>query len=153
MYKKILLPTDGSENSKKANKHALWIADKSDADIIVLYVVEPHYSRIAVLPISTLPTPDENFYEEIRTEGKQIIENFKQELEDIRCEGKCKNVNLKTQIKEGKAYIEILKVVEEENIDLVVMGASGKHGLDRFVLGSVTERVVRATKNPVMVVP
>jgi nucleotide-binding universal stress UspA family protein len=153
MYKKILLPTDGSENSKKANKHALWIADKSDADIIVLYVVEPHYSRIAVLPISTLPTPDENFYEEIRTEGKQIIENFKQELEDIRCEGKCKNVNLKTQIKEGKAYIEILKVLEEENIDLVVMGASGKHGLDRFVLGSVTEKVVRATKNPVMVVP
>jgi nucleotide-binding universal stress UspA family protein len=153
MYKKILIPTDGSENSKRANKHALWIADKSGADIIVLYVVDPHYPRIAVLPISTLPTPDEHFFEEIRTEGKEIIEDFKQELEDIRCEGKCKNVNLKTLIREGNAYIEILKVVEEENIELVVMGASGKHGLDRFVLGSVTERVVRASKKPVMVVP
>jgi len=77
MYNKILLPTDGSENSKKANKHALWIADKSNADIIVLYVIEPHFPRVeTTLPISTLPTPDEYFYEEIRTEGKQIIKDF-----------------------------------------------------------------------------
>ncbi len=154
MYKKILFPTDGSENSKRANKHVLWIADKSGADIILLYVVDPHFPRLATtLPISTLPTPDENFYQEIRTEGKQIIEDFKQELEDNQCKGKCKNVNLKTQIKEGKPYIEILKVIEEENIDLVVMGASGRHGLDRFVLGSVTERVIREAQKPVLVAP
>jgi len=154
MYNKILFPTDGSENSKKANKHALWIADKSNADIIVLYVIEPHFPHIeTTLPISTLPTPDEYFYEEIRTEGKEIIENFKQELEDIRCKGVCKDVKLESLIKEGKPSMEILKVLEEKNIDLVVMGASGRHGLDRFMLGTVTERVVREAKTPVMVVP
>jgi nucleotide-binding universal stress UspA family protein len=152
MYNKILLPTDGSENSKKANRHALWIADKTNAEIVILYVVEPHFPRIATsLPISTLPTPNEYFYEEIRTEGKQIIDGFKQELEDAKCKGKCIDVKLKTIIKEGKPSIEILKVINEENIDLVVIGASGRHGLDRFVLGSVTERVVREAKKPVLI--
>ena len=154
MYKKILLPTDGSENSKRANKHALWIADKSNADILVLYVIEPHFPRLeTTLPISTLPTPDEQFYEEIRMEGKQIIDNFKQELDDLQCKGICKNVNLKTLIVEGKPSNEIINITNEENIDLIIMGASGRHGLDRFVLGSVTERVVREAKIPVMVTP
>ena len=154
MYNKILLPTDGSENSKRANKHALWIADKSDADIVVLYVIEPHFPEVATtLPLSTLPTPDEQFYNEIRKEGHQIIDNFKQELEDIQCKGKCKNVILKTMIKEGKPSNEIIRILDEEDIDLVVMGASGRHGLDRFMLGSVTEHVIRQAKKPIMVTP
>ena len=154
MYKKILLPTDGSENSKRANKHALWIADKSDANIVIMYVIEPHFPELATgLPLSTLPTPNEQFYEEIRNEGKQIIENFKQDLEDVQCKGICKNTNLKTIIIEGKPSNEIVNVLNKENIDLVVMGASGRHGLDRFVIGSVTERVVRNAKKPVMVIP
>jgi nucleotide-binding universal stress UspA family protein len=154
MYKKILLPTDGSENSKRANKHALWIADKSNADIVIMYVIEPHFPELATgLPLSTLPTPDERFYEEIRNEGKQIIENFKQELEDVQCKGICKNTNLKSIITEGKPSNEIVNILDKENIELVVMGASGRHGLDRFVIGSVTERVVRNAKKPVMVIP
>ena len=154
MYNKILLPTDGSENSKRANKHALWIADKSDADIVLIYVIEPHFPELATgLPLLTLPTPDEGFYEEIRNEGKQIIENFKQEFEDIQCKGMCKNTNLKTIITEGKPSNEIVKILDEKNFDLVVMGASGRHGLDRFIVGSVTERVVRNARKPVMVIP
>jgi nucleotide-binding universal stress UspA family protein len=154
MYNKILLPTDGSRNSKRANKHALWIADKSNADIVVLYVIDPHFPEVATtLPLSTLPTPDEQFYEEIRKEGNQIINDFKQELEYIKSRGSCKNVNLKTLIKEGKPSNEIIKVLKEEDIDLVVMGASGRHGLDRFMLGSVTERVIREAEKPVMVTP
>ena len=154
MYKKILLPTDGFENSKKANKHALWIADKSDADIVIMYVIEPHFPVLATgLPLSTLPTPDERFYEVIRDEGHQIIENFRLELEDVQCKGICKNTNLKSILIEGKPSDEIVNILDEENIDLVVMGASGRHGLDRFVIGSVTERVVRNARKPVMVIP
>ena len=155
MYKKILLPTDGSKNSKRASKHALWIADKSDADIVIMYVVEPHYPELfaAELPISTLPSPDERYYKEISEEGKKIIENFKNELEDVQCKGICKNTNLKTIMVEGKPSNEIVNVLDKENIDLVVMGASGRHGLDRFVIGSVAERVVRNARKPVMVIP
>jgi nucleotide-binding universal stress UspA family protein len=59
MYNKILLPIDGSENSKRAAEHAINIADISNGDITVLFVVEPNYPRLPILPISTLPTPDE----------------------------------------------------------------------------------------------
>ena len=54
---------------------------------------------------------------------------------------------------EGKPSNEIVNVLDKEDIDLVVMGASGRHGLDRFVIGSVTERVVRNARKPVMVIP
>jgi nucleotide-binding universal stress UspA family protein len=59
-------------------------------------------------------------------------------------------VTLKTE--EGSPADAILKTIEKEDIDLVVMGTSGKHGLDRFLLGSVTEKVVRSAKVPVLAV-
>lgn len=154
MYKKILLPIDGSENSKRAAEHAMDLADVHNSEIIVLFVLEPYYPTIPVLPVSTLPSPDESYYAEFMEEGKMIINDFKEELEKNQCKGKCKNVHITTLIKEGKAYIEILKTMEEENVDLVVMGASGRHStLDRTLLGSVTERVIREAKHPVIVIP
>jgi nucleotide-binding universal stress UspA family protein len=148
VYKKILLPTDGSENSKRAGKHAIWLADKSGADIIVLNVVEFYYPQLSVLP-----NYHEGLYDEIREEGRNAVESFRKELELNQCNGVCKTVKLTTKIKEGKPYMEILKSIDEYDIDLVVIGASGRHGLDRFMLGSVTERVIREAKCPVMVVP
>jgi nucleotide-binding universal stress UspA family protein len=50
VYHRILLPTDGSENAKRAGKHTIWIADASGADIIVLNVIEPYYPQISALP-------------------------------------------------------------------------------------------------------
>ena len=147
MYKKILLPTDGSENSKRAGKHAIWIADKSGADIIVLNVVEFYYPQI-----SALPNYREGLYEDIMMEGENAVESFRKELELNQCNGVCKTVKLTTKIKEGKAHLEILESIDEDDVDLVVMGASGRHGLDRFMLGSVTERVIREAKCPVLVV-
>jgi len=147
MYNKILLPIDGSENAKRAGKHAIWIADASGADILVLNVVEPYYPQI-----SALPNFREELYDELREEGKNAVESFKKELELNQCNGICKTVKLTTKIKEGKAYMEITKAIKDENIDLVVLGASGRHGLDRFMLGSVSERVVREASCPVLVV-
>ena len=154
MYKNILLPIDGSENSKRAAAHAMDIANIYDSDITVLFVVEPYYPKYPVLPIATLPSPDDDYFEEVRNEGIQIIKDFKKDLEENQCKGKCKNIHLKTFLKEGKNYIEILKTIDEKNIDLVVMGASGRHStLDRIALGSVTERVIREARVPVLVVP
>lgn len=154
MYKKILVPIDGSKNSKRAAEHAIDIADINNADITVLTVLEPFYPKLPVLPISTLPSPDENYFDELREEGKKIIKDFKNELEENQCKGKCKNVHINTLIREGKAYIEILKTIDEEKVDLVVMGASGRHSaLDRLTLGSVTERVVREAGVQVTVIP
>ena len=147
MYKKILLPIDGSKNSKRAAEHAINLADISKSNITVLFVIEPNYPKLPLLPISTLPTPDENYYEELREEGKKIIREFEDEIEKTLCKGKCQNINFTIMIREGKAYIEIVETIDEDDFDLVVMGASGRHStLDRLVLGSVTERVIRETR-------
>jgi nucleotide-binding universal stress UspA family protein len=147
VYNKILIPTDGSESSKRAGKHAIWIADASEADIIVLNVIEPYYPQI-----SALPNFSEFIYDQLREEGERAVDVFRKDLELNQCEGVCKNIKLTTLINEGKAYMEILKSIKKEKIDLVVMGSSGRHGLDRFLLGSVTERVVREASCPVLVV-
>ena len=153
LYKKILLPIDGSENSKRATLHAIDIADVSTADITVLFVVEPYYPKYSVVPFATLSSPDDDYFKEVKNEGVQIIEDFKKGLDD-QCKGKCQNIHFKTLVKEGKAYIEILKTIDEENIDLVVIGSSGRHStLDRITLGSVTERVTREAQVPILVVP
>ncbi len=154
MYKNILLPIDGSENSKRAAEHAIDIADVNDSDITVLFVVEPYTPTLPVLPIATIPTPDDNYFIEVREEGQRIIKDFEKMLEENQCKGKCKNVHITSVIREGKAYIEILNAMNEDNIDLVVMGSSGRHSaLDRFTLGSVTERVIREARIPVIVIP
>lgn len=147
MYNRILLPTDGSENAKRAGKHAIWISNLSGADIIVLNVIEPYYPQI-----SSLPNYSEIIFDELMEEGKKAVESFKRDLELSQCNGICKNIKLTTQIKEGKAFVEIVEAIKKEQIDLVVMGSSGRHGLDRLMLGSVTERVVREAICPVLVV-
>ena len=154
MYKKILLPIDGSDNSQRAAEHAINIADVNDGDITILFVVESFIPKLPILPTATMPSPDDNYYIELREEGRHIIKNFEKNLEEHQCKGRCENIHFKTLIKEGKSFIEILNTINEKNIDLVVMGASGRHStLDRLTLGSVTERVIREARVPVLVIP
>ncbi len=148
MFKKILLPTDGSKNSERAGERAIDIAELTGADIFVLYVVETDY-----LQSPRLANYRVDLFDELREEGKKVVEDFRADLEDKKCKGTCKNVNLTTEIKEGSPYKIILETMAEEGIELTVMGASGRHGLDKFLLGSVTERVIRESKSPVLVVP
>ncbi len=140
MYEKILLTTDGSEGSENAAKHALVIARKFNSMIYVLSVMETR-------PTSGLTT------EVLRKESDVALENISQIFKDLE-----KDTSFTTEIeksymiKEGSASQQILKTAEEENIDMIVMGASGKHRLERFILGSVAEKVVRGAKCPVLTV-
>lgn len=147
MFKKILLPIDGSKYSEKAGEYAIWIADKSISQIIVLNVIDTSYLR-------SIPQQDLelSLEEQFKVEGNTAVSKFTEKLEGSHCEGKCKNIQLITKIDKGKPADEILKVIKNNDIDLVVMGASGKHGLNRLYPGSVTERVVRSAPCPVLVV-
>lgn len=148
MYKKILLPTDGSEYAEKAGEQAIWIANAGLADLVVLSVVDAGY--LDALSEQDLKAKLDN---SLQKEGKEAVEKFSAQLMDSKCQGTCQqNVNLKTEIKEGNPADVILKTIEEDEIDLVVMGSSGKHALERFVYGSVTDKVVRSAKCPVLVV-
>jgi nucleotide-binding universal stress UspA family protein len=148
MYQKILLPTDGSKYAEKAAKHAIWIAGMSGAEIIALNVVDT--SSLVGLPAEDLTV---KVTEILKEEGKKSLNEISQILTDTKKEFDLQNfIRITMETKDGSPADEILKAVEEEDIDLVVMGTSGKHGLDRFLLGSVTEKVVRSAKCPVLAV-
>lgn len=147
MFKKILLPTDGSEASERAGEYAISTANLDGANIIVLHVIDTYY-------LKSLPQQDlrEKLDKEFKKEGKEAVEKFKKKIEDEKCAGNCKNINLITMIKQGKPENIILKTAEEEDVDQIIMGKSGKHSIEKFIVGSTTERVVRESKVPVNVI-
>ena len=150
MYKKILLPTDGSKNSEKAIEHALRIAELEDSEIIILNVVDSVY--LTGLPEEDLITKSELILEEKR---KKIINHVKSIIENMEEEKgfKIDHVKLTPRTEEGNAADVILKLSEKEDVDLIVIASSGKHMLDRFLLGSVTEKTVRHSTVPILVIP
>ena len=147
MFNKILVPMDGSKPAERAGEHAISLADVSNGEIIVLYVIDTSY-------LNSLPQHDlrKKLRTELKEEGKEIVEKFKKSLVDTQCDGYCKNVTLTSMIKEGKPANVILKTIDEEHVDLVTIGKSGKHGLERLILGNTTNRVVNGSKVPVHVV-
>jgi nucleotide-binding universal stress UspA family protein len=148
MYHKILLPTDGSKYAEKAAEQAIWIASKSGAKIIVLNVIET--SSLVGLPAEDLIV---RIREMLKEEGRRSLERISELVTESEKEYQMKtaiNITLKTE--EGSPADSIIKTIEKENVDLVVMGTSGKHGLDRFLLGSVTEKVVRSAPCSVLAV-
>jgi nucleotide-binding universal stress UspA family protein len=144
---KILVPTDGSKQAEAAGEYAIANSDISGADIIVLYVIDTDY-------LKALPQQDlrESLEKQLMKEGKNAIETFKQKIEDAQCQGYCKNVNLIPLVKEGKPAEVILKTIDDEGVDQVIMGKSGKHRIEKFIIGSTTDRVVRGAKVPVNVI-
>jgi len=144
MYKKILLPTDGSECANRAAKHAITLACPSGAEIIALNVTETTsfmeiHQKDLIMQASKI----------LEEEGRKTIAKISKFIED-----ECpKGIKLTTVIEKGHAADIIVKKIEEENIDIVVMGTAGKHRLHRFLLGSVTEKVIRSAICPVLVVP
>jgi nucleotide-binding universal stress UspA family protein len=139
MYKKILVPTDGSEFAKKAEKHALFLSKVSGAEIVAVSVTENNF-------VNGLPLDDEVYQlnEILKERSEENLKEF-DELNDD-------DLKITHVIREGSPARVILEVAQEEDIDLIVMGSSGKSGFDRFIMGSVADKVVNSAKCAVLVV-
>lgn len=139
MYKKILVPTDGSEFAKKAQKHALFLSKISGAEIIAVSVTENNF-------VNGLPLDDEVYQlnQILKERSEENLKEFDKLNED--------DLKITHVVREGSPAKVILEVAKEENIDLIVMGSSGKSGFDRFIMGSVADKVVNSAKCAVLVV-
>jgi nucleotide-binding universal stress UspA family protein len=146
VYRRILIPTDGSEDARKATLHAFHIAGMSKADILGLSVVDTSYRELWDEDISR------RLEEIMRKQSENAISILKEEFSSQQELGHLKGTRLDTVILEGNPAEVILEVMEEEDVDLVVMGSSGKHGLDRIISGSITRKVLKSATKPVMVV-
>jgi nucleotide-binding universal stress UspA family protein len=140
VIKKILLPTDGSENAENAVESGLELASSIGASVVGLYVIDT--SSFVSLPETFMW---ENVRELLDVEGKKA-------LKYVETAAKKHNVKHKLLVKEGSPAKEIVDAISEEKINLIVMGTAGRTGLDRFFLGSVSEKVLRSAPCSVMVV-
>ncbi|MBX0323625.1 universal stress protein [Halomicroarcula sp. F13] len=139
MYDRILVPTDGSEGMSRVVAHAVELAQFHDAEVHGLYVVDT--GSYATLPVKT--TWD-GVTEMLREEGELALESLETTTGDL---------DVVTAIEEGSPSKRIVEYARENDCDTVVMGTHGRGGIDRLLLGSVAERVVRSSPVPVVTVP
>ena len=142
MYKKILYPTDFSDVAKKALDYIIQLKDAGTYEVIVLYVIDKrNLDVLAWYGVNDLLTFEQDM------EGKLSEEMG--EIEDVL---KKRGFEVKLRIERGLPFKEILRVEEEEDVSLIVIGSHGKSNIKEMLLGSVSEKVVRKAKKPVLVV-
>ena len=140
LYKKILIATDGSEPNKKAVTYGIELARLSGAKVNVAYVVDT--AAFASVPMDA---GWEMMYELLQKEGNEAIQQI---VDDAKASG----IDIEGSLLEGHPSHEIIEFAQNNDIDVIVLGTLGKGGLDRFLLGSVAEKVTRNSKVPVLVV-
>ena len=143
MYDRILFPTDGSEGVDRATDHAIDAADRYDATLHVLYVVDSE--------VINAYSGDE-FVSGAEGAEETLAERGREAIEAVAERASAAGVGVVTTLVYGVPHEEILKYIEEEGIDLTVMGSKTRPGQYRRMLGSVTERVSRQSTAPVSIV-
>ncbi|WP_331236406.1 universal stress protein [Natronorarus salvus] len=146
MYSDILLPTDGSEAAESAINHALAIGNCFDALVHVLHVTDSSH-------------PDQSHggqrFDQVGTdqfsERETLAEIGREAIGTVTSEAESRGVDTVEHIVPGQPARVIAHYVENEGIDLVVMGSRGHQGVKRALLGSVTERVTGLVDVPVLV--
>ena len=140
LYDRILVPTDGSAEGRRAVAHALDLASVHDADVHALYVVDT--ASYAGMPMET---SWEGVGELLRDDATKAVA----EVESLAAET---DLDVETAVAEGSPSKEIIRYAEDNGCDLIVMGTHGRGGIDRLLLGSVAEKVVRGSSVPVLTV-
>ncbi|MDR1404000.1 MAG: universal stress protein [Candidatus Methanoplasma sp.] len=136
-FKKILVPTDGSEFTKYAVDKAIELAELSGGKITALYVLDK--SIYANSPMDTAVT---NVYDTLDREGRYATGYAAERA-------KISGVEVEEKLIEGVPAKAILQ--EAEGYDIIVMGTLGRTGISKLLMGSVAEKIVQNSKCPVLV--
>jgi len=136
MVETILLPTDGSEHSRKALDHAVRLAQPLDASIHALSIASEYASG--------------QRQDQLRSDPEDEARDALAEAEDA---AQRANVEFTGAVREGVTHEEILESVDAHDIDMIVMGTHGRSGLKRALSGSVAEKTLRNSPVPVLAVP
>ncbi|MFB6282997.1 MAG: universal stress protein [Halobacteria archaeon] len=137
-YRDILVATDGSEKAREAARHGAKIAERFDASLHLLYVIDvSQYNKGVTLELAL---------QELENEADMLLDEEKRFIENEY------DVEVETVLRQGNPHESIVNYSEENMIDLLTMGTHGRTGIHRYLLGSVTEKVVRTSSIPVLTV-
>jgi nucleotide-binding universal stress UspA family protein len=136
----VLIPTDGSDHATVSVDHGLAIAERFDARVHVVSIVD-----VGDLATRVEYTPPTEALERVRDQRTDATEAIAERAREA-------GLDVQTDIREGFPAEDLLNYADEEGIDLFAMGTHGRTGLNRYLLGSTTERIVRHADAPVLAV-
>ncbi|HWR25977.1 MAG TPA: universal stress protein [Methanosarcina sp.] len=144
IFENIMVATDGSEIARKAVDSAIKIAKLNKAKLYAVNVSAPGETKV------TQHDPRDAEWEKHMEE--HLTKQGKEATHYVETTGKILNVVVEPVILKGNPASEIANFAEKNDVELIVMGTLGKSGVQRFLLGSVAENVIRHSKVPVLVV-
>ena len=144
MFKKILVPIDGSEPSWQALEYAGQIGEKFDGELLLLHIIQPFYNA------TLLAIPVDNGFlnarmDEMKKDAEVILNAAKDRLEAY-------PARIGVKVETGNPSERILALAEEEACDAIVIGSRGLSGIAEFVLGGVSSTVAQCAHIPVVIV-
>lgn len=137
MYEDILVPFDGSDGAAAVLHHAAELAHWTDAMIHVLFVADTTRDSVTVVEGQTVDV--------LVQQGEDVVAEAKETLESL-------GLSPRTEVVQGDPAPTIAEYVERYDHDLVVLPTHGREGVSRYLLGSVTEMVVRLSSVPLLTV-
>lgn len=141
-YQNILLPVDFTEGSETATEHAIELAKSMGAKIHL----------VTVLQSVVYPTGIEIAHESLINLEKELEKNAEKNLKEISDRLLSLGIENESHILMGKPSEQICEYAKKDNIDIVVIATHGSSGLEHFLFGSTTEKVIRGVRIPVLVV-
>lgn len=140
--KRILFPCDLTEISKKILPYVLSIAEKYDSTICLFHVVQDLHAWGALYVPHT----------SLGLDQQKLMEAAEKLMDDVCDEHLESCPNFQRRIVSGDPADELIKILESESFDLIIMGTHGRKGLERTIFGSVAEKVVKRSPVPVLMV-
>lgn len=143
LFKHILVPVDGSKPSMLAARKAAELAKEFGSVVTAVYVVDPYpFTGVG----ADFAYGQSQYLSAATAEANAALDEVKAIMEEA-------GVTVTTVVGEGHAVHDgIVRVMESAGADLIVMGSQGRRGLEKLMLGSVTQRVLGAVRIPVLVV-
>jgi nucleotide-binding universal stress UspA family protein len=140
MYERILLALDGSELAEHALPHAVAQADRHGAELVLLRVLES-FPRVGIL-----------WQEDVDRVEKQAMDQARAYLQEIAVTVQVRGLTVEATVIQGQPGLAIVRFAETNGVDLIVICTRGRSGFNRWLMGSVADRVVRGATVPVLLI-
>lgn len=144
MYKKILMPLDGSKRAERILPHVRELAEKFGSELILAQVIVPQYR------MANIENP--SYFQVLLEELDQIESEATAYLGRIQKELQTEGMKVSTRIVRGTVVHSLLEIAEAEQVDLIALGSHGRTGLSRVYYGSVASGILNRTDRPLLLI-
>ena len=146
MYTRILIPLDGSEPSDHALTHAMYLAVKHEAELILITVIAP--TSALVYGNEETPTVNlEEYDKAVEASHRRVLSKAEEKVTAAHPDLKVKSI-----LAQGHVPTTIIEKAESESVDLIVIGSRGLTGVRGWLLGSTSRHVVEHCTKPILII-